>query len=42
MKPKPLTLGGVYTSLRAIATTKGAGSAQRKQDLIKQMVSRCR
>ncbi len=42
MKPKPLTLAGVYASLRTIATTKGAGSAQRKQDLIKQMVSRCR
>lgn len=42
MKPKPLTLAGVYATLRAIALTKGAGSSQRKQDLIKQLVSRCR
>lgn len=42
MKPKPLTLQGVYASLRTIALTKGAGSAQRKQDLIKQLISRCR
>jgi DNA ligase N terminus len=42
LKPKPLTLQGVYASLRAIALTKGPGSAQRKQDLIKQLISRCR
>ena len=42
LKPKPLTLKGVYASLRAIALTKGPGSAQRKQDLIKQLISRCR
>lgn len=42
MKPKPLTLKGVYASLRAIALTKGQGSTQRKQDLIKQLISRCR
>ena len=42
LKPKPLTLKGVYASLRAIALTKGQGSAQRKQDTIKQLISRCR
>ena len=42
VKPAPLTLAGVYKTLRTLALTKGAGSAQRKQALIKHMVARCR
>ena len=42
VKPAPLTVAGVYKALRDIAVTKGQGSAQRKQALMKQLLSRCR
>ncbi len=42
VKPAALTVAGVYSALRTIAVTKGQGSAQKKQALMKQLISRCR
>lgn len=42
VKPAVLTVAGVYKALRTIALTKGQGSAQKKQALMKQLISRCR
>lgn len=41
-KPKPLTIAGVYRTLRDMAELKGAGSMQRKRDIIHKMIVSCR
>ena len=38
MKPKPLTVGGMYKSLKEIAMTSGNEAMKRKKDKIKQML----
>ncbi|EAW09691.1 putative DNA ligase I [Aspergillus clavatus NRRL 1] len=38
MKPKPLTIKGVYQSLRKIATSKGSGSQESKQRIVEKLL----
>ncbi|KAE8146550.1 ATP-dependent DNA ligase, partial [Aspergillus avenaceus] len=38
MKPKPLTIKGVYQSLQKIATSKGSGSQENKQRVVEKLL----
>lgn len=41
-KPAPLTVPGVYKTLRQIAVEKGPGSASRRQQAVLGMLRSCR